>query len=77
MHFSYIVQASYENSLIVELDIASRKKFIHIERKLARLWECKPNKTSIMSISGQDSRDNERNKRDSSRFNAGRRRCAQ
>ncbi|XLU33993.1 hypothetical protein S245_070059, partial [Arachis hypogaea] len=33
------VKASYENSLIVELDIASRKKFIHIERKLARLWE--------------------------------------
>ncbi|XLU58052.1 hypothetical protein S245_052700, partial [Arachis hypogaea] len=29
----------YENSFIVELEIMSRKEFILIERKIARLWE--------------------------------------
>ncbi|KAL4316457.1 hypothetical protein AHAS_Ahas15G0287000 [Arachis hypogaea] len=36
---SYIVQTRYENSFIVELEIMSRKEFILIERKIARLWE--------------------------------------
>ncbi|RYR17153.1 hypothetical protein Ahy_B03g061939 [Arachis hypogaea] len=36
---SYIVQARYDKSFIVELEIASREEFILIERRLTRLWE--------------------------------------
>ncbi|QHO12767.1 uncharacterized protein LOC107642039 [Arachis ipaensis] len=34
-----IMKTRYENSFIVELEIMSRKEFILIERKIARLWE--------------------------------------
>ncbi|KAL4300814.1 hypothetical protein AHAS_Ahas17G0238500 [Arachis hypogaea] len=33
------VQAHYENSLYVELEITSREKFTLIERGLTKLWE--------------------------------------
>ncbi|RYR37797.1 hypothetical protein HN51_028924 [Arachis hypogaea] len=61
------VKAHYENTLIVELDIVSGE--IHSYRK-------KTCPTLGTSISGQDLRDNRKNRRDSLSFNAGRRRWA-